>query len=384
MNLIKSLLAATLVCASTGVAHGQTKKTSNPRNGPLAPKTEQHLTIFAVSVSSPSFNPSQNETIRLVYRLSREARVTVRIFDCDRFLVRELASGAVRKAGQNSETWDGKDLGRKVVPNEAYFFEIEADVPGSDHAVYDPVTFSGGEPFDITESRVSQESGTIEYKLSQPSRALLRVGQSGSALFRTIVDWQPRAAGTITEYWNGKDESGFVNLFNRKSYTMVLSYFTLPDASVITTGNAKYGYAEYRAGWQSSRLRKPDRPMANLRKISPHFTQSRLTDRSFRVNVSFPEIEKSGRLDLPAVPQGEVLARIEISPGDRAVLQNQRFEVILFTDGEFHIEDEWGYLPLNIPWDLKQLPPGEHLLTVNIATMNDQFGVGTRKVKVVK
>lgn len=383
MNSRTALLLAALVCGSSSAAHAQAKKPSTPKEAQAA-QVEQRLTIFGVSVSVPSFNPSQGEKVQLAYRLSRGANVTARVFDCDRFLVREFIAGAVRRAGQNTETWDGKDLDGKVVPNEAYSFEIEADVPGSDHAVYDPVAFSGGEPFDITESRVSRETGTIEYKLSQPSRVLLRVGQSGAALFRTVVDWQPRAAGTITEYWNGKDEDGLVNLFNRKSYTMVLSYFTLPDASVITTGNAKYTYPEYRAGWQSPRPRRPDRPMANLRKISQHFLRSRLTDRSFRVNVSFPEFEKAGRLNLPAVPQGEVPARIDISPEDRDVLQNQRFEVILFIDGEFHIEDEWGYLPLNIPWDLKQLPVGEHVLTVNIASMNDQFGVGSRKVKVVK
>jgi hypothetical protein len=42
------------------------------------------------------------------------------------------------------------------------------------------------------------------------------------------------------------------------------------------------------------------------------------------------------------------------------------------------------FIPFNFPWDLKQLPAGEHILTVNIVTFNNQFGVGSRKIKVIK
>jgi len=79
-----------------------------------------------------------------------------------------------------------------------------------------------------------------------------------------------------------------------------------------------------------------------------------------------------------------VLARIEVSDKDREVLTYQQFEIILFVDTVFHAEEERGYLPFNYPWELKNLPPGEHVLSVNIITFGDQIGVGSRKIKIVR
>ena len=133
--------------------------------------TSQTLSISAVSVSKKSFNPSQGDTVELRYTLSINGDVTIHVFDPDFKLIRALAESSPVEAGENVVIWDGKDGANGVVPNEAYFFTIEAK-RGSDEAVYDPVTFSGGEPFDISKGQFSRESGTLTYKLSQPSRAL--------------------------------------------------------------------------------------------------------------------------------------------------------------------------------------------------------------------
>jgi hypothetical protein len=92
-----------------------------------------------------------------------------------------------------------------MVPNEAYFFTLEAETADhSQQAVYDPITFSGGEPFESTQVKLDRKLGRIAYQLSQPSRVLIRIGMSGHALLKTLVDWEPRPAGELTEDWNGK------------------------------------------------------------------------------------------------------------------------------------------------------------------------------------
>src|SRR4051794_8266362 len=87
--------------------------------------SSQGLSISAVSIGAESFNPSRGEKLILNYTLSRDATTAVKVFDADRQLVRALPA-APRKAGKVSQTWDGKDLDGKVVPNEVYFFTIEA------------------------------------------------------------------------------------------------------------------------------------------------------------------------------------------------------------------------------------------------------------------
>jgi hypothetical protein len=123
--------------------------------------------------------------------------------------------------------------------------------------------------------------------------------------------------------------------------------------------------------------------MANARKISPHFLKSRLTDRAFKVQLTFPELEQAQDNSIPVV-KDRILVRVDVSEKDRYILQNQQYEIILLADTVFHAEEERGYLPFNFPWELKDLPAGEHLLTVNIVTFGDQIGVGSRKIKVVK
>lgn len=352
--------------------------------GPAAsPRNSQGLSVYNVTTSAASFNPTRGDKLEVRYNLSRDASVNVRAYDADRQLVQTLASDAPRKAGPNKEVWDGKDLDGSLVPNEAYFFCVEADDGSGKKVIYDPVTFSGGESADIMQGEVSRETGTLTYKLSQPSRVLMRAGIPGSALLKTVVDWQPRVAGEITEYWNGKDEDNLVDVLGVPNYMLVLTYFTLPDTSVITVGNAKYDYRAYKAALKSPRPSKEERPMTNGRKLSPHFLKPRATDRAFKVVLTFPELAPVGAADVPEV-RDKLLVRAAPADEDRDVTLDQQFEIILFIDNVFYAEEERGHLPFNFPVELTSLPPGEHVLTVNVVTFGDQIGIGSRKIKTTK
>lgn len=347
-----------------------------------AGQSSQGLSVYAVKTSAASFNPTNGDKLEVRYSLSRDARVTVRAYDPDRQLVQTLAADAPRKAGENKEVWDGKDSDGALVPNEAYFFCVEADGSGQ-KVVYDPITFSGGEAADIMQGQVSRETGTLTYQLSQPSRVLMRAGVPGSALLKTVVDWQPRVAGEITEYWNGKDEDNLLDVLSVPNYQVILTYFTLPETSAITVGNAKYDYRAYKAGLKAPRPSKEERPMTNARKLSPHFLKPRATDRAFKVVLDFPELGAAGAGGVPEV-RDKLLVRAMATDADKDVTLDQQFEIILFIDNVFYAEEERGHLPFNFPVELTNLPPGEHLLTVNVVTFGDQIGIGSRKVNVAK
>jgi hypothetical protein len=348
-----------------------------------AQQDSQGLSVYGVSVSATSFNPAHGDKMDVRYSLSREARLTVKVFDADQQLVQTLVSNSPRKAGPNKETWDGKDLDGMVVPNEAYFFSLEAEDSSARKVVYDPMTFSGGESADLTQGQFSRENGTLSYQLSQPSRVLLRAGIPGSALLKTIVDWKPRVAGEITEYWNGKDESNLIDVWNTQNYMLILTYMTLPETSVITVGNDKYDYRTYKTNLKTPRPVKEERPMMNARKISPHFLKSRLTDRTFKVQLTLPELDKGATTATPAA-KDKLMVRVDIPDEDRDVALNQQYEIILFVDTVFYAEEERGHLPFNYPLELTNLPPGEHTLTVNVITFGDQIGIGSRKIQVIK
>lgn len=343
----------------------------------------QGLSLFDVALSATSFNPSRGDKIECRYKLSRDARVTVKVFDADQQLVRTLVSDSQRKSGQNKEIWDGKDLEGAVVPNEAYFFNIEAEDSEDHRVVYDPITFSGGESADLSHGQFDRESGTLGYQLSQPSRVLLRAGIPGSALLKTIVDWKPRVAGEITEYWNGKDENNLIDVWDAQNHLLILTYMTLPETSVITIGNDKTDYVAYKRALKVPRPTKVERPMMNARKLSPHFLKSRLTDRAFRVQLSFPDLDQVGSNEIPTA-KDKLMIRADVLDEDKDVPLNQQYEIIFFVDSVFYAEEERGHLPFNYPLELTNLPPGEHVVTVNVITFGDQIGIGSRRIKVTK
>jgi hypothetical protein len=155
-------------------------------------------------------------------------------------------------------------------PDEAYFFTIEArELKAEEAAVWDPVTFSGGEPYDLQGGQFDRVAGSLSYHLPQPPRVLVRLGIPGSVLLKTLVDWEPRVGGTVTEYWNGRDEDNLINLWERNFATLI-TYYTLPASSVITYGNRDYDYRFYKGSINMPRPAKPARAYTNARQISPH------------------------------------------------------------------------------------------------------------------
>lgn len=366
LHILPLALAACLFLPATGKAEAT-----------FAPPA-QTLAVQEVTLSAESFNPAQGERIELGYTLTADAQVTVHVYDPEFDLIAEPAQGATQAAGRQRVTWNGRDLDGRVVPDEAYFFTIEAVDPATGAtAVYDPVTFSGGEPYDLADAQFDREAGTVGYRLPQPSRVLVRLGIRGSALLRALVDWQPRAVGQVTEYWNGKDIDGVIDLWPRKFATLI-TYVTLPETSVITYGNRDAEFQAYKAALPSGRSKKPVRPMANARRIAPQFGQRLAAIRSFRPQLTFQDTDGSG---LPSFADRLVLD-IDAKPMDRAGLVEQPFEVIGFIDTVFMAEEERGYLPMAFPLELQQLPPGEHVVTINIATFDGRIGIASTKFKI--
>ncbi len=348
----------------------------------------EKLSISGVTPSSSSFNPSQREQVKVAYQLSRDAAVTVKVFDADFELVRILADKAQRKAGDHSEAWDGRDLDGKIVPNEAYFFTIEAEDPSSgETSVYDPTTFSGGEAFDIGAAKFDRASGTLTYRLPQPARVLIRLGiTQGGPLLRTLVDWEPRISGEITELWNGKDADNVLEIWGLPKFRTLITGFTLPATSVITIGNTREEYRTYKLSLAQGRPKKLDRQWTAPRppKRSRHFALPRLWDHAPQVLISFPQLDPAQASEAVPALKDKVVVRLDITGTNRDFIRNQQFEFIFFTDNVFFAEKEKAYVPYNFLWEVSQLPAGEHILTVNLVTSKGQIGVVSRKIKVMR
>jgi hypothetical protein len=354
---------------------------------PAFPTKESVTPLFGVllsdvKISKTSFNPGLGEELALYYHLSKPAKVTMHVYDPDHGLIRMLATEKDVNAGEHTIIWDGKDLDGNLVPDEAYFFTIMAEDESGAKEIYDSTTFSGGAEHDITTAEVNPQSQTITYKMPEMGRVMIRMGIQGGPLMNQLVDWKPRVKGMITEYWNGKDKDNLVDLHNHPKFKMIVTYFTLPENSVIAFGNKTQTYRDYKKSIAAERPVKIKRPSA-VQKVSHHYGLPRTMDYSPNVNMAFVNAQGADT-DGVAVLNDKTLVKVELDEQDKLIFQNQQFEICFFLNGEFYAEDEAGYTPFNWVWDLSNVDVGEHVLTVNISGFKDQIGVLSRKVKVVK
>lgn len=186
-----------------------------------------------------------------------------------------------------------------------------------------------------TDLSFDAQTGEIRYTLPHEARVRLRIGiNHGGALLHHLLDWELRPAGSHVEKWDRKDATGRIDFGERMDYTVIL--------------NA--------------------RPVKNPLGFP--------TAPSMR--ITFPESKDKTREGLPIV-EGIASMRVLIDEKDRQSLTETSFEVALYVDLVFLMEDEVGTNPYNFRLDTSSLGEGEHLLTVNIIGYNGLVGTGTVK-----
>jgi hypothetical protein len=115
--------------------------------------------------------------------------------------------------------------------------------------------------------------------------------------------------------------------------------------------------------------------------ISNYYFMNRFTNRAPDVALS---LSGDGVIEGGAEPVVKGTVRLSISTSElsRSMLQDQRFEVVIYMDDILLVEDESGYFPYNWNLETASLPDGPHVVTVNIATLSDQVGTSSQKIVV--
>lgn len=342
-------------------------------------------TISDITFNTMVFNPSKDQKIDLTCTPSIKGRISIEIVDEDGFHIKQLVSDSVVEGKiPLSFEWDGKDDKGRTVPDEAYFpiISLQGD---DDSNVFNPLLTSGGKNIYATNITYQRLNQMVSYTLKEPSRILLRIGYKKGALLKTLVDMKPCLKGTSSIFWNGKDEDDIYLLpEGSKKASMAAFGYTLPTPHIITHGNELQTHREYRFENDSVLTRKyiPDSSYLNSIPISRHFTQPIVHDHSPKIKISFP-LQKEFDEDGVPILKEKALVRVEVDSVDAQYLDNQ-YEITFFLDKEYYAEEEVGYAPHNWLWYLNGVEPGEHVLTVNVASYNDRIGLKSVRIKTIK
>ncbi len=332
------------------------------------------LNISNVSLDKKSFNPSQGEVVKIRYRLSKEANVTIKLYDSDGNLLRILKPKGIDRKGYNERIWDGKDDSGRILPGEVYIYTIEAkDTSKDEFFIYDMADETGGIELVLRELNFDNKTGEIDYILPKAARVRIRIGlKEGGPLLSTLLDWQPQEAGRHSITWDGMDSSGVLNLLGNPNIIVNISSFSLPENSIILEGSAKQVPIERTA------LEKRPKKKTDIKK-SMHALHKRAKCHEPRFDFEILDIKEYKDKDVPII-EGAVPIRIRLDERDKLDLINSRFEIIFFIDNIFLFEEEEGTSPFTYRLDTKGLNEGEHILTVNIYSYEDHIASRSKRI----
>ena len=347
----------------------------------LVPSARAATVTFKAPAAS-EFQPSGGQKFAIGYSIDGPGAVTLEVYSPDGDRVRTFAPKNV-KAGSHVIEWDGRDDKGQVVPDEVYHPVLSCSCGGSAPSVVDPRESTGGAVIEKIRPQLSGD-GTIAFDLPQAARALVRVGIKGGAMMRAVTTWSPHSAGRVRVSWDGFDQSHAVHLLGQPGLTVLVTAFTLPEHSIITSGNTKTNYFAYRKarGWAvpfvedaSVKLERNGQRLARQSRLP----RSLLED----PRVSIRVVESLDQTS-PGVfkVSGPVTFRVDMPQEDQWLLQQSLYEVGFFLDHQFVSEEETGYTPITWRWDPAGVPPGEHTMTVNISGFWGQVGVATVRLVV--
>jgi hypothetical protein len=165
--------------------------------------------------------------------------------------------------------------------------------------------------------------------------------------------------------------------------------YALPENSIIAYGNKTETYREWYLREGHKRPKKPhvarslDRPDV----MCPHWYQPPHLNRDPDITFTFPELEGKPRSPGESVKLSGDSAVIRVTipdEADRAFMDEQKFEMVLFVDDKRILEAEQSHAPFNWRWDLTSVTPGEHYLIVNVVSATDHVATFTVPVEIAK
>ena len=335
-------------------------------------------TISGVSLNHRLFRPGKGNLPQIGYRLNKEARVTIRVYDENDVLVKTLARSEKASKGDRIESWDGTDHeGRVVVPG-IYRFTIEAEDDKGRTVRSDLTDVTGGKEDQVLTPRIDAKEGVVTYVLKSPCLVVTRLGLGrGGPFLRTLEFMKAKPAGLSRVPWDGMDQSGVVRVMNHPKLELNVQAYSLNDNAVVVLNE---GDGPDRGPIPERRGERRLKTKTARKVLRYHWGHDPSVCRDYELRVTLSGDQDRDTSGIPVV-KGPLNVRVDAAEADRAALTEQRFEIMFFTDFVFVHEEEAGFLPYNWTWEPRGLTEGVHYLTVNVIGYEGHFGTRTVKVK---
>lgn len=330
------------------------------------------LRISKVRLDKKEFTPSKKEVVNISFEVNQPAKTQVFIYDRLGQQVKTIDASA-KDSGQYEVQWDGYIAKDKRPYGSLFLYVIKVKTHDGQELIYNPAPETGGELIKVHDYTYDKKTGQVEYVLPKACMVRLRAGLKEGMLAKTILDWKPQSAGRHSFLWDGKDDTGLLDLSKHPDLELKLTCYTLPDNTIILTDQSMEMNNSY-----------PSEPVdvwgAEDKKKYIHYQHNPQICHEPKFSVSFPK-SKTNSEGIPVLV-GNTPVRVEINKRDKMDLVNKRFEIMLYVDGTFLFEMEEGTSPFTFNWNTKGFAKGPHILTVNIMSYDDHIGVNSQKIQI--
>jgi hypothetical protein len=330
------------------------------------------------------FSPARKESFVIPVKLNAPATIEVMIYTSDDDLVASVRSSGMLRAGLHQLVWDGRDAEGNVVPDEAYVPVLVAIDDKGGRTVVDPRSTSGGEVVSPAPKVATSREG-ISYSLPAAARVLVRAGIRDGPMLASLASWEPRTPGRNIHRWSGFDADNLRDLRDNPRLTILVTAFKLPDHSIITIGNGELDYRTYRLkrGFAPKALPAEVKLERNGQRIARNFYMPQYARHDPAVTLKVSGHAGTAADGTPIVKE-KVTLHVDIPARDRWLVEESQYEVAFFLNNEFLSEEERGFVPISWVWAPAGVPPGRHMLTVNISGFGGKVGVKSVIVEVAK
>lgn len=332
-----------------------------------------------VQVSPASFNPSAGQTTKILFSVSKSGKINASIFDRDGFAVKNWTL-PVTPGKPQEISWDGKDDSGAVLPDEAYTIRLQM----GKQAEYNPALHFVPTLEKAPARSYSAVSGTLTYTVKQPSRVHIQAGlatkQDGvmkGCVIASLVDRAPRPTGSIVEAWDGYDATKKIYLPDQAHFVIAIVAESLPQNSIILTGNRKSSFLEYGAAHHKGSPQLKLQNSLGAHHAGLNSVEDRDPDVALEIHSPSPV---HGIYPIVASSAVQFRASIDTRKFPHFLKYPNELQVFVDTRQVKLLENPKSPSDLSVSFD--GVPDGKHMLTVNWIS---KYGpVGASSVMVFK
>jgi len=191
------------------------------------------LQILDLELNQSTFDPWDNEEVEFTFNISKDAYMTLQIFDEDNYLISTIKSRVMYSKGQHTVFWTGKDSSGDIMNQGIYKYKLAFDVNDEIDTEKGTITIKkgGGDINATTDPRLKYvfvtkdtfdpgiESTYVVFYVSAKADIDVNIYNSAGSKVETLFNKSSQLPGVYKVQWDGETVLNNPGTYSYKIHT---------------------------------------------------------------------------------------------------------------------------------------------------------------------